>query len=576
MERSSKLLAEVTTLGYELCSEPRTRGRVECVPFIAEIEGGSAAAASRSRIAQKLEDMREQARRNEKKLEALEKHRKMDEHVAEFAHELCAGLHDYMYLNCLKSVGPKDIKPKVQEPDAFTREFCKEPSRHDYPMCMELRHGEKSPSRRSAMGMANFDEHMEQLSREHRAWDQHEAHEAVAFAQQLCSGPGRQSYAVCKQLQGMSGMREVPHLHHATGDGAAELDAKLKAMSREHQKWDHEEAAEATALAKKLCAEPGRQNYAACQHFHPEAEHHEVEDLHEKLHSLAREHREWDESEANEAVDFLRKLCAEPGRESYHACEQFRKAGVASTAAAPSASGRGLRGTPTVPTMRWAQVSQWKATLADSEGEAVVLRPAELRGARWVGRVPSVACVTAIPMGRGSTASWVKPFVDTFLAQDYEGSRQLVLVYHADDVKLAAEVARVADGQFVKGVEAHGETLTPSTTAFRYGMWMSDRADVVARWDFYEYHAPHRLSMQVHAMGVSARPASVVAGEVGGEASVVGEAKWMRENWYPLVGAGKEDDAMVAQSVIERRAKDAAFEGQFAPHLVVLDGDTES
>merc|ERR1719247_3392498 len=103
-------------------------------------------------------------------------------------------------------------------------------------------------------------------------------------------------------------------------------------------------------------------------------------------------------------------------------------------------------------------------------------------------------------------------FINNFRLQDYEGSRQLVLVYHHADPDAAELVRTYADGSYIKGLAAQGNETFPSAAALRYGAWSSD-ADVIARWDFEEWHDPSRLSMQVRALAMAAKPASVLASD---------------------------------------------------------------
>jgi hypothetical protein len=131
--------------------------------------------------------------------------------------------------------------------------------------------------------------------------------------------------------------------------------------------------------------------------------------------------------------------------------------------------------------------------------------------------------------------------VNGFLLQKYEGASQLVIVYHYGDEASARIVRGYADGRRIKGVAFRGEGDLPSTMALRYGAWSSD-AEVIAQWDFDDVHHPNRLSMQVRALASAGRPASLDLGDQedgaaarGREASIVGEAAWMREHWHPLL-----------------------------------------
>jgi len=88
-------------------------------------------------------------------------------------------------------------------------------------------------------------------------------------------------------------------------------------------------------------------------------------------------------------------------------------------------------------------------------------------------------------------------------------------------------------------------------------------ADVIVRWDFNDYHHPQRLSMQIRALAMSSRPASLLTAasshltdlkSAHEHGFLVGEARWMHEHWYPLL----EEEA-------------AVLKGAEASHLVVVD-----
>lgn len=173
----------------------------------------------------------------------------------------------------------------------------------------------------------------------------------------------------------------------------------------------------------------------------------------------------------------------------------------------------------------------------------------ELRGHHWEGKIPKVACVTVLPQGR-ITESLMKYFMDNYKLQHYAGERELVIVYHKDD-KEAARIAHLhADGTTIKAAAAHGSEAFPSATAYRYGAWLAKDAALVTRWDFEAFHHPNRLSMQVHAIALSKRPASLlskvtafdsdgkhttVPGTGPTHGSMMGDAAWMRKHWMPLL-----------------------------------------
>merc|ERR1719401_2551455 len=95
------------------------------------------------------------------------------------------------------------------------------------------------------------------------------------------------------------------------------------------------------------------------------------------------------------------------------------------------------------------------------------------------------------------------------MLQDYEGATELILLYHHADEQAAALVEQYSNGSSIRGVVARGGAVFPTTADLRYAAWTA-RADIIANWDFLEFHLPDRLSVQVRAMAVGRRPASVL------------------------------------------------------------------
>jgi len=135
-------------------------------------------------------------------------------------------------------------------------------------------------------------------------------------------------------------------------------------------------------------------------------------------------------------------------------------------------------------------------------------------------------------------------FVDNWKLQDWD-SKELVLVYQHSDKRLAQIVQKYVDGKSVKAVAARDGKF-PSTAAVRFGAW-SVKTDVIARWDFDEWHHPEQLTLQIKALAMTSRPASLLqpkgthgANATDREATLLGEAKWMRELWYPFLSHGSD------------------------------------
>jgi len=213
-------------------------------------------------------------------------------------------------------------------------------------------------------------------------------------------------------------------------------------------------------------------------------------------------------------------------------------------ASSPTPSPRSfLEPRPSDSELQWAGVAKWRT---QHGADTPVIKPEALRSARWAGRPPSVACVALLPEGPHAEALAMR-LVDEFTLQTYEGDHWLVLVHHENDVRGAEIVEHFANTSFIRIAVARSPKY-PSAAALRYGAWLSSDADAVARWDVDAQHHPEQLSMQVRAMALSQKPASLLAGwmerKSDGEGhavsegehwdgSLVGEARWMREHWWP-------------------------------------------
>lgn len=222
--------------------------------------------------------------------------------------------------------------------------------------------------------------------------------------------------------------------------------------------------------------------------------------------------------------------------------------------------------------LQWPSVKAWQERrprhdVGASDAGTVFTRE-QLRHAEWKGPIPRVACITAVPRGAQHRVMYA---VNGFNLQKYEGASELVLVYHHEDSESAQVVRNHADGVRIRGAPFFGDGQLPSTMALRYGAWSSD-AEVIARWDFDDLHQPNRLSLQVRAMAAAGRPASIAVGDPemqgagaaarGREMSLVGEASWMREHWYPLL----HEELGVLESA---QAHNIAMVA--APELVMID-----
>lgn len=198
-----------------------------------------------------------------------------------------------------------------------------------------------------------------------------------------------------------------------------------------------------------------------------------------------------------------------------------------------------LRGKSASMRLKWRPVTSFNV---GSDDKIVSFARENLVNVSWQGMAPKVGCITTVS-SRVNSPSQLKNAVDNFKLQSYEGTKQLVLVYHNADVEAQHLIAKHADGVFVKGVAARGDGEFPSTIAWRFGAWSTD-ADIIARWDIDDHHHAQQLSMQVRALVAASRPASVLSLHEDKPAnittacngrSLIGEVAWMKKNWHPLL-----------------------------------------
>lgn len=354
---------------------------------------------------------------------------------------------------------------------------------------------------------------------------------------------------------------------------------------------------EVQALGQQLCQDPERHHLQICAQFvqshaaSPIAQ--TAEGRHQARndrHALSMAHmklleKHIDELESEQAHDteelqhkseeLLREMCADPPRSSYPACARllatakaavpvakasgFMAPAAASTTTTP-ASPKGLRGgSKKLLSLHWSEhmrISRWEAmkdqaakSLGHVDRPQFIMQRRELLTHHWEGHIPKVACVTVLPQGH-VTEQLMTYFMDNYRLQHYEGAQQLVIVYHSSD-KEASRLAHLhADGTSVIAAAAQEAGGFPSATAYRYGAWLAKGSDLVARWDFDAWHHPNRLSMQVRAIVLAGRQASVVAsitsfdadgkhsiikGGTGAHGSMIGETSWMQKHWMPLL-----------------------------------------
>lgn len=289
-----------------------------------------------------------------------------------------------------------------------------------------------------------------------------------------------------------------------------DLDVGLEKIRHKHEVWEKSMASRAMALRVQMCSESHHKHNKAC------------DDL-------------WHQLNADQAPDQAEKKANAISEEPEVVADPLHLLHLPTLAPPPKKGSRFMKKTSPPPHQ--------------------VLKSDDLRSKHWGGKIPKVACIMAIPMSNATSEdlkrqSAVQNAIDAFRSESYEGSKQLIVVYHFQDRQAAKLAKQNADGFLIKAIRARGEV--PSTMALRFGAWESDRdADIVARWDIDSFHHPERLSMQVRALGYSGRPASVnmwgaqltpdgkrsVIGEpLGLENSMVGLRSWMERNWHPFAG----------------------------------------
>jgi len=515
------LLAEITEARCEMCLEPHRRSYPECAEF-ANISDCHHAAAPETRSWSNMTTWAQSLMSS------------LEEHLS--ARQSSARAKRLALQKKEAAAAGGSLLEQITEARC---EMCLEPFRRDYPECAEFLNvstcqlARSNTTRQSssmtawAMDLQRLQAQLEErlnASRVRAAARQHKAHGSKQrdgslqqrideLGCELCLAPHRRGRADCAHFLGS------PTCRRAHADLGAWLDARLAELSEQHREWDQRVSRNAKALRRELCADPSRRGYAACA-----------------------------------------DLLSEGGAAN----------GVPTADDEPLAT-TSLRGQQPF-TLRWPEFgtgAAWASSTFQHWKSAthgpVALRLRDLKrtaASHWQGRIPKVACIAVVP--HSWEGIWMlQEVVDTFRKQDYEGPRELVLVYHYRHKEAAQHVEALADGSEVRGVAARGDGDYPSTAAYRFGAWKSD-ADIIARWDFSGWSSPQRLKMQVRAMVLASRPACIVNRHIGvlaanassdaDERTTMGEATWMRHHWFPL-----------------QHSVRPMLEGYVAPQVVRLD-----
>lgn len=396
----------------------------------------------------------------------------------------------------------------------------------------------------------------------------------ASLGKEMCSDEAHRSNPKCARF--LSGAVQTAttapprpsHLRGASVGSLDEAESKLKndlrELSEKQHEWEKSFVAKIDDTMREFCSDEVHREQSTCKKF--------LQDDEEKQAAAEKARKQaWHQKFASKIANVGHDLCSDPRRKDYSICKKM----FATEETTPRPLVQDAPVSATVDTveeitgldshghlhLHWSNVADWQKSkgslrgtgvsagvtsdpLVLSEKNATMLR----RSGHWGGRVPSVACVTLIPSGAAAKVG-IQYFIDNFRLQNYEGSKQLILVYHQNDEQAAELVHKYTDGVYIKSAVARGDEF-PSAAAYRFGAWIARDADVIARWDFNAYHHPHRLSLQVRAMAYSQLPACLlkrwtVLDKSGANStteegehwdnSLVGEAAWMRSNWYPYI-----------------------------------------
>lgn len=406
----------------------------------------------------------------------------------------------------------------------------------------------------------NFTKHLQnhtgilkaELAVQHWGHDQWES-EFVGTARQalreLCNDPQRRGRKECVNLFS-SAHRDSQEVSGTSGD-LSTMDA-----------WSHNFTRELRKAEREMCSEPHRRDRPDCVKLLKSisaSEKHEADDRKSAVAARAAlrgtieaEAKHWEVAQQRSVAQsstgmshWEREFLERYNISTSGLSEQSTSPASIVAASAPEVVRTSLRQGRRQ--LHWSTVEAWSSAswLPRSFGSgrgSLFLTHEDLASATWSGMLPKVACITAIRSSL-TLQSQMKYFIDSFHQQTYEGPMQLIFVYHHNDHE-AADVAHLyADGFHIKAVAAREDNdQFPSAMALRFGAWSAGKdAQVIMHWDFEAWHHPQRVHLQVRALAYSARPACVLTegafsakGDIQ-EETLAGEAKWMHENWHPLL-----------------------------------------
>jgi len=581
-EEDLPLMDKIELAQKEMCEEPRHQNYDFCVQLRAKLEAKS----HKQEEAQK--DEAEDAQADSSADESLP----LLDRIEQAQKEMCQEPRHQGYDFCIQFQAKLAAKARKQKLEADLAQASSRaklletfvPSEHKH--AGELKEDLKQVTE-------SLEKNLAKISHEHERWVSHFEVEAVNALREMCDAPHRRGDPKCAELLHAAVQRHHDHRVNVTKE-LEEHNAMLEGHATEnaanHAKWEHKFEDEATEFHRKLCEDPERRHRKDCVQFLAAEHAKQIEKdrrglreqsamLEAHMKEIADKHSAWEVTFEERIRKVHQQLCEDPSRRHRKDCEEYlakdaapqqpppqqqqvskglRGSAVQSSVAAKDGQGllrvqgRGLRGAAPRggKEMQWLSVPEALKIRQDHIGGAHLLtfEPDTLRESHWLGAVPKVACITAVPQGQANKES-MREFVENFKAQTYEGASQLILIYHFQDEETAELVQLYADGLYIKGVAARGLGEFPSTADLRFGAWSAaEDAQVIAHWDFEAKHSPERLSLQVRAMASAERPASMLKGggwrENGGqEDTIAGYRTFIWKHWYPRLDKSEASHA---------------------------------
>jgi len=572
-------------LHQELCQDPARRERPDCVHFLATVANAtssnvsSAPSLGAGAIAPSGEEwsrtFMEAVHKAQEEM-CSEPQRRERADCVELMAALKKNADNLLQANFTAALGDSAQWSRTfrQTVRAAQKEMCAEPHRRERADCVELMTSIERAERREAHlqelreQSAALEAQFQKVADDHAEWERGFQEKVRQAHKEMCEQPMHKDHPDCKEFLSSgeespsstsSVMMQAEEPSAPSAENVADASAAAGDKEEDSDAWSHEFMRMVRKTEREMCNEPQRRDREDCVQLVAAMDKAEKDEAEARRaaraqraalrEDLAREGDAWkralDDATAQRTQE--RQTWEKTMLESY---------GLPAVNSTPPSSDRirtslrqGRR------QLHWSAVSAWaKGSWLPSfaNKRVTTVERTELQAARWAGMIPKVACVTGIPAGR-VTRENVLAFIHSFHDQKYEGPSQLLLVYHYKDTATAEIVRMYADGFNVKAIAARDEGEFPSTTALRFGAWKAaEDAQVVAQWDFDATHHLDQLSLQVRALAYSSRPVSLVREQgVPVENSMVGEASWMKRNWYPLLDKehGAEDNVRHEQLV---------------------------